>query len=223
MFKAILFDLNGTMINDMEYHTKAWFDILNNDLQANLSIEEVRKEMYGKNAELLVRVFGDKKFTIDEMDRLSLEKEKRYQKAFFPELKLIEGLDRLLALAKAKDIKMAVASAAIPFNINFVLDNLSIRHYFGAIVSANDVTTSKPHPETFLKAAALLGIPPEECIVFEDVPKGVEAAQNAGMKAIVITTMHQKEEFEKYNNIIAFAKDYTAPIFQEILSPSSPA
>src|SRR4051812_28929948 len=221
MFKAILFDLNGTMINDMEYHTKAWFDILNNDLHANLSFDEVRKEMYGKNAELLVRVFGDKKFTIDEMDRLSLEKEKRYQKALFPDLKLIKGLHWLLAEAKAKEIKMAVASAAIPFNIDFVLDNLNIRHYFGAIVSANDVTTSKPHPETFIKAAALLNTPPEKCIVFEDVPKGVEAAQNAGMQTVVITTMHQKVEFAKYNNIIAFAKDYNDPIFHELLNKES--
>lgn len=218
MIKAILFDLNGTMIDDMEYHTKAWFDILNNDLKANLTIEQVRKEMYGKNSEVLERIFGDKKFGLDEMDALSIEKEKRYQKAFLPELKLINGLDQFLEQAASKQIKMAIASAAIPFNIDFVLDNLHIRNLFAAIVSADDVTTSKPHPETFLKAATLLGTESKDCVVFEDAPKGVEAAQHAGMKTVVLTTMHKKEEFAQYNNIVAFVKDYTDPFFEGLLS-----
>jgi beta-phosphoglucomutase len=217
MIKAILFDLNGTMIDDMEYHTTAWFDILNTDLNANLTIEAVRKEMYGKNSEVLTRVFGDKRFTTDEMEALSVEKERRYQRAFLPELKLIYGLDAFLEKAASKQVKMAIASAAIPFNIDFVLDNLDIRDYFAAIVSAHDVTTSKPHPETFLKAAALLSIEPKDCIVFEDAPKGVEAALHAGMKTVVLTTMHEKEEFAAYNNIVAFVKDYTDPFFEGLL------
>jgi beta-phosphoglucomutase len=218
MIKAILFDLNGTMIDDMEYHARAWSDILNNDLKANLTIEEVRKEMYGKNSEVLIRVFGEGKFTEEEMDKLSIEKEKRYQKEFSPELKLINGLDRFLVEASNKNIKMAIASAAIPFNIDFVLDNLHLRKFFAAIVSADDVVTSKPHPETFLKAARLLNTPAQDCIVFEDAPKGVEAAQNAGMKTVVLTTMHEKKEFAQYTNIIAFVKDYSDPFFSNLLN-----
>jgi beta-phosphoglucomutase-like phosphatase (HAD superfamily) len=105
---------------------------------------------------------------------------------------------------------MGIGTAAIPFNVDFALDNLNIRHYFRSIITANDVTTSKPHPEVFLKAAAELGVDPASCIVFEDAPKGVEAAANAGMKAVVITTMHTREEFSDYNNIITFVPDYTS-------------
>lgn len=54
---AFIFDLNGTMIDDMEYHAKAWFDIINNDLKAGLTLDQVKAEMYGKNVELLERVF----------------------------------------------------------------------------------------------------------------------------------------------------------------------
>ena len=71
---------------------------------------------------------------------------------------------------------MAIGSAAIPFNIDFILDQLDIRKYFKAIVSAEDVGISKPHPETFLKAARLINVDPSLCLVFEDAPKGVEAA-----------------------------------------------
>ena len=78
------------------------------------------------------------------------------------------------------------------------------------------MTISKPDPETFTKAANILNIPPDACIVFEDAPKGVEAAFRAGMKAVVLTTMHEKEEFGRYSNIIRFIKDYTDPSLDEL-------
>ena len=104
---------------------------------------------------------------------------------------------------------MAICSAAIMFNIDFVLDGTNTRQYFDAIVSANDVSTSKPHPETFLKAAQQLGVESKECIVFEDSPKGVESSRNAGMKSVVITTLHEPHEFRNFKNVIRFAKDFT--------------
>lgn len=216
--KAFLFDLNGTMIDDMEYHLKAWYDILNNVLNAGLSWPQVKEQMYGKNSELLIRVFGEGKFSQQQMDELSMEKEKNYQQTYLPDVKLIPGLDSFLENARTRNIRMAIGSAAIPFNIDFILDNLHIRDYFGAIVSADDVAVSKPHPETFLKGAGLLGVQPHECIVFEDAPKGVEAAQNAGMKCVVLTTMHTQEEFENYSNIMVFIKDYRDPILNQLFS-----
>lgn len=206
--KAFLFDLNGTMIDDMDYHCKAWFNILNDDLGANLSWEQIKEQMYGKNTELLIRVFGKDRFTKEEMDELSVEKEKRYQAAYRPILKLIDGLDQFLLESKKAGIKMGIGSAAIPFNINFVLDGLDLRQYFDSIVSADDVVESKPDPETYLKGASELQVLPEDCIVFEDAPKGVEAAERAGMKTVVLTTMHEAHEFEAYHNIICFIKNY---------------
>jgi beta-phosphoglucomutase len=208
--KAFLFDLNGTMIDDMEYHAKAWSDILNNELKAALSYEEVKAQMYGKNDELLVRVFGENYFLPEQMKELSIEKERRYQRSYLPNLKLIDGLQQFLDEAKNEGILMAIGSAAIPFNIDFVLDNLGIRHYFKAIVSADDVAVSKPDPETYLKCAELLGVSATECLVFEDAPKGVEAAANAGMRSVVLTTMHEMNEFDAYKNVIAFIDDYTS-------------
>ncbi len=207
--KAFIFDMNGTMIDDMAYHAKGWYNILTDDLGATLTFEEVSREMYGKNSEVMERVFGKGKFTVEEMDFWSIEKEKRYQAAYLPQLALIEGLDVFFDAAYDAKIPMSIGSAAIPFNINFVLDNLHLHKYFKAIVSADDVAISKPHPETFTKAAELMGVAPAHCIVFEDAPKGVEAAQNAGMQCVVLTTMHEAEEFSKYNNIISFIKNYT--------------
>ncbi len=206
--RAFIFDLNGTMVNDMPYHAKAWHNLLNNELGGNFTMEEVKPQMYGKNQEVLVRMFGAGRFTADEMNQISIEKEKKYQREFLPHLKLIAGLHEFLAQAYQQGIPMAIGTAAIPINIDFVLDNLNIRRYFSAIVSADDVTFSKPNPETFLKAAELLGVPPTDCLVFEDVPKGAETAANAGMNAVIITTTHQPTEFAQMQNVIHFAPDF---------------
>lgn len=206
------------MINDMEFHLTAWHNILNEDLNASLSREEVKGHMYGKNEELLDRIFGKGHFSQDQVAEISKTKENRYQQAFRPHLELIEGLPEFLRRADERHIRMAIGSAAITFNIDFILDNLSIRHYFKAIVSADDVTISKPHPETFLKAASLLGVAPPGCLVFEDAPKGVEAALNAGMRCVVLTTMHEKQEFRDYPNIVHFIEDYTDASLEELFS-----
>ena len=214
--RAFLFDMNGTMIDDMKFHTDVWHHLLTADLGVSLTWEEVKLQMYGKNSELLERVFGKDKFTQEEMDWWSIEKEKRYQKIYLPYLKLLNGLDELLKKAKQRNIPMAICSAAIPFNINYVLDNLQLHHYFNVIVSADDVILSKPHPETFLKAASLMNVQPENCIVFEDAPKGVEAALNAGMKCVVLLTAHGKEDFEKYPNVIGMVEDYNDPALEKL-------
>lgn len=204
---AFIFDLNGTMIDDMHYHLRVWHDVLN-DLGANLSIDQVRSHMYGKNDELLARIFGEGKFTQEQVDQISKHKEDLYQEIYRPHLQLLPGLDTFLEQAHAAGLKIAIGSAAIPYNIDFVLDNLKIRHYFQTIVSAHDVLMSKPHPEVFLKAAQQMGVESDHCIVFEDAPKGVEAAQNAGMNCVVITSMHHEHEFQAYKNILRFVSDY---------------
>ena len=211
---AFLFDLNGTMIDDMQYHIKAWYRILN-ELGANISIERVKEECYGKNHELLERVFPGR-FTTGEKNRMSLEKEKEYQQQFRPHLALLPGLHDFLRRVKEKKISMAIGSAAIKYNLDFVLDNLDIRHYFDALVCADDVSVSKPDAETYLKCATALNVRPENCIVFEDVPKGAESAFNAGMRTVVITLMHQAGDFKQYSNIEMFIKDFTDPALNRL-------
>jgi beta-phosphoglucomutase len=216
--KAFIFDLNGTMIDDMQFHAKAWASILNDDLGASLTPEQVKLQMYGKNSELLERVFGKGTFSRERENEISMEKERRYQADYLPHMNLIDGLHAFLVQALGKNIKMAIGSAAIPFNINYILDNLDIRHYFEAIVSADDVEVSKPDPETFLKAAKLLNVSPDQCIVFEDAPKGVEAANNAGMKVVVLTTLHEPEDFKSGSHIIGFVSDYNDPLLNDLFS-----
>lgn len=215
---AFLFDMNGTMINDMHFHEKAWFEVLNQDLNTNMTMADVKSHMYGKNEELFERVFGKDRFKPEEVAAYSLKKEKKYQEAFLPHLQLIAGLNSFLEKAAAHQIAMAIGTAASPFNVNYVLNHLPIQQYFGAIITADDVSVSKPNPEVFLQCADKLGAAYENCIVFEDAPKGVEAARNAGMKAVVIKTYHSEEEFAHFDNVLMLVDDYTNPQLQQLFS-----
>lgn len=205
--RAFIFDMNGTMINDMPFHIRIWRDIVNG-LGASLTLEEMKEQCYGKNAEVLERIFPGR-FTDAEKDRMEMDKERLYQQLYRSEMKLIAGLDEFLARAQQQQIAMGIGTAAIRFNVDYILDGLAIRPYFKADVTADDVILSKPHPETFLQCAEKLGVDPAACIVFEDAPKGVETAANAGMQCVVITTMHTAEEFAAYPNVICIVNDYT--------------
>jgi beta-phosphoglucomutase len=208
------------MIDDMHYHIKAWHRILN-ELGANISVQRTKEECYGKNHELIERIFPGI-YSMEEKERMSLEKETEYQQQFGPNLQFIAGFESFLIRAKEQGIKTAIGSAAIMFNINFVLDGLNIRHLIDAVVSADDVDQSKPHPETFLKCAEVLRVDPADCLVFEDAPKGVEAAGRAGMDCVVITTMHAAEEFFSYQNINTFIKDYSDKQLTKLLCQDQP-
>lgn len=206
-YKAFLFDLNGTMIHDMPYHVSAWHKVIQS-LGGLLDEEAMKQECYGKGEEMLERIFPGK-YNLSERIAISESKEAKYRADFLPELKLIEGLDKLLLNAFNEAIKLGIGSAANNLNIDFVIDNLHLRKYLHAIVSGEMVTKSKPHPETFLKCAEALSVPTIQCLVFEDTPKGVACAANAGMDTVVLTTTHPISDFDGFTNIIHFAKDYS--------------
>lgn len=204
--KGIIFDQDGTMIDNMMVHHWAWKGILS-DLGLDMSIEEVMEKVHGINEEILLRLFGDT-YSLEERQQISLDKEAQYRETFRPQLKLIEGLDSFLKEAKAKGIPMGVATAAPPENMDFVLDGLHIRDMFKVTLHARDVTKGKPDPEVYLKAAEGLGIPPEECVVFEDSPTGARSAFNAGIPVIVIKTTHAEKDFEGIP-VLRFIDDFS--------------
>ena len=214
-YQAFIFDLNGTMIDDMPYHIRAWHQILIG-FDPQLTIERVKAECYGKNEELLERIFPGR-FTNAEKSEMIFNKEKSYQEVFRSELKLVSGLHEFLNQSQKAGIKIAIGTAAVMDNVEFVLDGVHIHHYIDAIVSAEDVDESKPHPETFLKCADLLKVEPKQCLVFEDTPKGAESAFNAGMDCVIITTLHQPVEFSSHMNVIEFISTFGDPFIKNLI------
>jgi beta-phosphoglucomutase len=204
--KGVIFDMDGTMVNNMMIHHRAWQRKLA-ELGLKLTLEEVKEEIHGVNTELLERIFGDR-FSPEDRIRISDEKEAEYRRIFLPELKAVAGLKPLLENIQKAGLPMSIGTAAPPDNVHFILENLQLQSYFKAVFHSGHVTKGKPDPEIFLKAAASLGLPTEECLVFEDSVTGAETAKRAGCKAIIVTTTHTPEEFRHFNHILAFIPDF---------------
>jgi beta-phosphoglucomutase len=204
--KGIIFDLDGTMVNNMMVHHRAWQQKLG-EYGLVMEMEEVMQKVHGINEEILERLFGER-FSLEERRKISLEKEEAYRKLFLPELALLPGLPSFLDQLDSEGIPMGIGSAAPPENVNFVLDNLGIRDRFKTIRHARDVQRGKPDPEIYHLVAEGLNVPIADCLIFEDSPVGAEAAYRAGSRVVVVTTTHSPEEFKHINNVILFIDDF---------------
>ncbi|HEX5169671.1 MAG TPA: HAD family phosphatase [Cyclobacteriaceae bacterium] len=215
MKKVFIFDLNGTLVDDMKFHQEAWYHVLR-ELGAQLSYEEVIHELYGKDEELLSRIFA-RPFVASDVEVITEKVEKRYQDTVRNRLQPIEGLLQFLHTLKAKNKIMAIGTGASPLNTEFILNQLNIENLFDAIVKADDVSQGKPHPETYLKISSQLDVTPSACVVFEDAPSGAEAAIKAGMDCVVITTLHSPEQFSLNSEVKFFIHDYNDARLQTLL------
>ncbi|MBS4062909.1 MAG: HAD family phosphatase [Chitinophagaceae bacterium] len=209
MNKAFLFDLDGTLIDTMPWHFKTWEAVVE-ELGGPLRGDELMKELYGNGAELMHRLVPHRTFTEDEARQIVDNKEERYRNLYGQNITVLEGAREFLDEALLLNIPMGIGTASNQANIDFALDFLDLRKYLKAIVGADDVQLSKPHPETWLKLAEALSADPVNCIVFEDAPKGIEAAQKAGMKAIAITGHYSANDFNGYNNILKIVPSLNA-------------
>ena len=213
---ALIFDMDGTMVDNMMIHHRGWQKTLA-QYGLDLTLEEVMATCHGKNVEIIERLFPGR-FSLAERERISFEKESGYRAIFLPELKLVNGLPELLETARQAGIPMGIGTAAPKANVDFVLDNLHIRHYFNAVIHADDVERGKPEPEVFFKVADKLGVGYVDCLVFEDSPTGAKTALNAGMKAVILTTTHRAEEFAGIASVLRFVPDFTGIDILEYIS-----
>lgn len=204
--QAFIFDMDGTMVDNMMVHHRAW-QLKLQELGLDLSLEEVKERCHGKNEEIIERLFPNR-FTPEERYQVSFEKEEQYRAVFKDELRLIDGLQAFLDEAKLANIPLGIGSAAPAENVDFVLDNLGIRHYFSSVVHSGLVDKGKPDPEVFEKVAKELGVSLDKSLVFEDSPTGAKTSINAGCQTIILTTTHDKTEFEAFSNIKLFLNDY---------------
>jgi len=189
---AVLFDMDGVIVDNMLWHLKAW-KIFYEKYSIPFSTEDFKQQFGRTNKQILCHLFN-RQVNDDEAQRLGEEKEKIYRDIYTPHIKPAAGLIEFLQALKSNGIKTAVATSAPPENASFVLDNLQLHTYFDAVVDATHITKGKPDPEVFLKSAQALGASPDQCIVFEDSLAGIKAGNNALMKVIGITTTHLANE-----------------------------
>jgi beta-phosphoglucomutase family hydrolase len=184
--RGVIWDLDGVLADTTEAHFQAWKEVL--------SASEIpfdRKtfdRVFGMNNVGTLTALLGRTPTRKEVTEIADCKERIFRKHVGQLVRPMPGAIRLLAELEHASWLQAVASSAPKENIDLIVDALGIRRYFAAILSGALLPEGKPDPALFLAAARALQLPPEQCVVIEDAPVGVEAARRAGMPCIAIAT-----------------------------------
>lgn len=203
--QAVIFDLDGTLIDNNAYHIEA-FRVFYNKIGKPFTIEEYKQHINGRvNREIFNYVFNTT-LSPEKIEEYTNEKESLYRELYASHIKPIMGLVEFLNELEAAKVPKAVATSGIEPNINFMFEHVPIKNYFFSVIDSTQITHGKPHPEIFLKAAISVNAIPSECVAFEDSLAGIQSAKAAGMKVVALTTTHTANDLKDADLII---KDYT--------------
>lgn len=190
--KAVLFDMDGVLVDSMESHWLAWKEAL-----ARRGVE-ISRDAFAKTPGLRVRpvlkLLSDREYGDAEIEAISRELDDFVQSSWRENFPAMPGADDLIRSLDEAGWKMAVGTSGPAENIRLVLERLKEGRRIAATVDAGDVSRGKPDPEVFLKAAEKLGVPPSRSVVIEDAVAGLEAARAGGFKAVALASTHPAEK-----------------------------
>ncbi len=210
---AAVFDMDGVLVDSNPFHLRKWADLLTSR-KIPFDEEQLPRQILGQRNDRVFHRFFGSSLSEDEMRRIEARSEEKFRQDFRSHARLPMGLKELLEELRSAGILIALASSAMPENIEFVMDTLGCRSYFTWVMSGNDVHQPKPHPEIYLKTAESLGVDPASCVAFEDSFVGIEAAKLAGMRcAAISSTFPAGELWDKSG------ADLVVPGFQELSLP----
>jgi beta-phosphoglucomutase len=211
--RGVVFDLDGTLVDNMGLHAEAFAQFMTRRGLPPLD-ETQRARLDGKrNTDIFPDLLG-RDLAREELRAVSDEKESLYRTLSRGRLAPLAGLDRLLAILAANGIPVAIATSGPAENVRHTLAELGLADRVTVVVRGDQVPRGKPHPDIFLAAADRIGVPPGECVAFEDSPMGVAAARAAGMSCVAISTSFSDEAFRA----AGVAPDHVLPDFEAFLS-----
>jgi beta-phosphoglucomutase len=197
---AVLFDMDGVIVDSNPYHKLAFEAFLKRH-DVFLTDDELKTRVYGRTNQEIMRFIFKENFSPERSEVWADEKEALFRK-LYKDVSPVKGLVSFLEKLKARNIKTAVGTSAPKLNLVFILEKLQLVSYFDALLHAADVQFGKPNPEIYLKAAGRLQTNPAHCIVIEDSLPGIQAGLDAGMKVIGITTTHTIAELAHAHLVI---------------------
>ena len=202
MLKAVLFDMDGVIVDTEPLHRKAYHQMFD-DVNINVD-EDLYASFTGQSTINICKRLVDH-FNLNETPEELVSLKRKHYKIFFKndDLELIDGvLDRIKDY-HSNDVKLVVASSASMQGIKQIFERFDLNQYFSAKFSGADLKKSKPHPEIFIKAAESTGFSKSECLVIEDSTNGIKAAHYAGIYCVGFKSPHSShQDYALANKII---------------------
>jgi beta-phosphoglucomutase family hydrolase len=193
--RAVIFDIDGTIVDNMHLHAEAFGVFAERHGLAALTTED-RARLDGRRNSEIFPILFKRDVPREEWRRYEEEKESLYRELSRGRLAPMPGLKQLIQKLKDDNIAVALATSAPEPNVAHTLGELGLVEAFPIVVRGDQVPRGKPAPDVFLEAARQLNVPPAQCLVFEDAPMGVVAAQAAGMPVVALTTSFAAAHFE---------------------------
>ena len=205
----------GVLINTATFHKKSWFDLA--DKEGFHMTDQIFYRTFGMQNYQIMPILAGTKLSPQKIQSLSEWKERRYRRLIKGKLTLMDGAAKLIDDLKTNAFLLAIGTSTPLANLDFMLEQIPIRHCFDACVTGEDVTRGKPAPDTFLKAAQKLTLPAHRCVVVEDAVQGVQAAKAAAMPVIAVTTTRSREDLKQADLIVESLERLKAHDFLNLL------
>ena len=217
---SVIFDMDGVIVDNRRYHFRAW-RLFARKHGIPFDPDQFRNHLFGRTNDQILKGLFKRSLPAEEIGALGEEKEALYRQIYGSHVRPAQGLERLLASLKAHRVGLGVATAAPRVNLDFVLEQTSLRNHFSALLDVAGVRRGKPAPEIYLKAAARLNTAPSRCIAVEDSLPGIESALGAGMKVVAITTAHPREDLCHADLVVDHFAALSYDIFRTLLDRES--
>mgnify|MGYP001117550219 CR=1 FL=1 len=215
MIKAIIFDMDGLMVDTETLYVKVASGIARK--KGKRFTLQLKRKMMGRKAIDALKIFKRELGFLEPIEEIIQEREKTYGRLLSREIRTMPGLFNLLKRLEKTKIKKAIASSSALKWIQLILKKLKISKKFDVIVSGDGVKKGKPDPEIYLLTAKKLRLKPEECLVLEDNPTGVKAAKRAGMKCIAVPNKFTKnQKFSRVDLKVKSLNNITLKIIKTI-------
>jgi beta-phosphoglucomutase family hydrolase len=215
--KAIIWDMDGVIVDTAPYHLKAWQEVFQKRGVA-FTKEDFRRNFGQRNDTIILNTLGE--LTLQsEIDAIGREKERKFRNAVRQNIKPLPGAIELIKSLAPHGFKLALASSAPIENIKLLTKGLGIDKCFYAIISGGDVTEGKPSPQGFLLAAQRLGVEPKNCIVTEDAIAGITAAKRAGMYCLAVTNTHPRPSLTEADLVVDTLEAVNTNDLEQLLKP----